>query len=145
MSDSTAAPFWLQITEPGRSPRVVTLAGPVEVGRDCEDIVLDDPTTSRRHLVLDPAGDGVVVTDQGSANGTFVDGERITDPVVLGPGHVVRLGETELRIVQGRATTGTAGTADASEPAVSHQRASSAARDLNRAAGKGGLRGFRKG
>lgn len=142
MTDAQHAPFWLQVTEPGRSPRVVTLSGPVEVGRDCDGLVLDDPTTSRRHLLLDPATDGVVVTDQGSANGTFVDGERIVEPMVLQPGAVVRLGETELRIVQGRATTATA---EAAEPAVSPQhRASSAARDLNRAAGKGGLRGFRK-
>ena len=142
MTDQVGAPFWLQVTEPGRSARVVTLSEPVEVGRDCEGIVLDDPTTSRRHLVLEPQADGVVARDLGSANGTFVEGDRIDEPVLLLPGVTVLLGETELRVVRGRETSSAPEGAGATVDPT--HRPSSAARDLNRAANKGGFRGSKR-
>lgn len=49
------------------------------IGRDpsCCDIVLDDPQVSRRHATLSHR-DGIVhVVDQGSLNGTWIEGRRI--------------------------------------------------------------------
>jgi two-component system, sensor histidine kinase LadS len=48
------------------------------IGRDpgC-DILLDDPHVSRRHASLRRMGDGVVLTDLGSLNGTWHEGKRI--------------------------------------------------------------------
>lgn len=134
--------FWLQVTEPGHPARVVTVEGALEVGRAADDVVLDDPTVSRHHLTVAPAEGGLLITDAGSANGTMVDGERITEPVVVLPGSSIRLGETELRVVQGRETTGGAPTA--SEPADPSNRVSEAARDLSKKAAKGGLGSYRR-
>ena len=67
------------------------------VGRDGgSDIVLkDDTEVSRSHAKLDPREDGtVLVTDLGSTNGTFVNGQRISGSVVLRDGDNVRFGDT---------------------------------------------------
>ena len=49
------------------------------VGRaDDAGLLLDGDGISRQHARLTPADDGVMVEDLGSANGTFVNGRRIT-------------------------------------------------------------------
>lgn len=66
------------------------------VGRlkDC-DVVLSDPTVSGRHARLSWEDAHVVVEDLGSANGTFVRGERVRRARVR-PGDEVRLGRARL-------------------------------------------------
>lgn len=51
----------------------------IVVGRDggC-DVVLTDPSVSRRHAMLRPVDEGVEVRDLGSNNGVWVRGERLT-------------------------------------------------------------------
>ena len=85
------------VRQVGRSALHLVLHEPLEVGRDCTGLVLTDPQTSRRHLVLTPDDDdGVTVADLGSTNGTFLDGRRIDAPCRLAPGSVVRLGDTTI-------------------------------------------------
>ncbi|HEX7829012.1 MAG TPA: FHA domain-containing serine/threonine-protein kinase [Thermoanaerobaculia bacterium] len=64
----------------------------VLVGRDrtCS-IVLQHPAVSRRHARITVAGQGPVLEDLQSANGTYVNNTRI-DRVVLKAGDVVRFG-----------------------------------------------------
>jgi len=67
-------------------------------GSGC-DVVLADPTVSRRHLAVAPhEGGGVIVTDLGSTNGSFVHGARFQE-VVLGFGAEVTIGQTVLKYV----------------------------------------------
>jgi len=64
----------------------------VSVGRaETNTIVLDDGIVSGNHLELRRAGDGWELVDLGSTNGTYIDGERVTQ-VVLGPRTEVVLG-----------------------------------------------------
>ena len=56
-----------------------------------------DDFASARHARFEPRRDGVWVSDDGSTNGTFVNGTRLTKPERLEPGDVVRVGETDLR------------------------------------------------
>ena len=54
-------------------------------------LVLDDPLISKHHARIDLSGNGMVVTDLGSTNGVYVDGQRVsqvqvTQPVLLGLG-----------------------------------------------------------
>lgn len=62
------------------------------VGRDPQgDMVLDDARVSWRHATVRWAGRSWIIEDQGSTNGTYVQGQRIHQ-VEIGPGSTVHLG-----------------------------------------------------
>lgn len=63
------------------------------------DIVLDDTLSSRYHAELIPRGERAEIRDCGSANGTKVNG-KIVDRAEVGPGDMVEIGDTTLRVVQ---------------------------------------------
>ncbi len=65
-------------------------------GRDC-GLRLEDPLSSREHCRLERLGTDVFLVDLDSANGTWVDGDKI-DRHQLCPGEVVRIGSTQLRL-----------------------------------------------
>jgi pSer/pThr/pTyr-binding forkhead associated (FHA) protein len=70
------------------------------VGRDVlADITLPDPAMSSRHARLTHRADGVWLEDLGSANGTFVNGDRVAAPRRLCDGDELRLGNS-VAIVQ---------------------------------------------
>lgn len=70
----------------------------VVVGRDptCE-VVVNDPSISRRHARLEHRDDGWAVMDEGSANGTFVDSKRVSS-ARLTHGQELRLGTAGFRV-----------------------------------------------
>jgi ABC-type multidrug transport system ATPase subunit/pSer/pThr/pTyr-binding forkhead associated (FHA) protein len=71
----------------------------VHVGRAPEnELVLAHPTVSQRHARLQRNADGsLLVTDLGSTNGTFVDGERVGPRGTLArPGQRVAIGGVQL-------------------------------------------------
>ena len=62
------------------------------------DLALDgDDFASASHARFEPRRDGVWVVDQGSTNGTFVNGKRLSGPQRLKLGDVIRIGQTDLR------------------------------------------------
>lgn len=62
------------------------------VGRDPQgDMVLDDARVSWRHATVRWAYRGWIIEDQGSTNGTYVQGQRIHQ-MEIGPGSTVHLG-----------------------------------------------------
>jgi pSer/pThr/pTyr-binding forkhead associated (FHA) protein len=64
----------------------------------------DDPEISRRHARVSRGADGqLTIEDLGSANGTFVNGERIDAPRTLVVGDVVKMGQTVLQVTPGSA------------------------------------------
>lgn len=69
----------------GGTPVSRNLLRSTVVGRDegCE-VVLDHPGVSRRHARLDPGDGGWHVTDLGSANGTWINGERLDEAFLVG-------------------------------------------------------------
>lgn len=64
------------------------------------DIVLLDPTVSRKHAELGCGKDEVAVRDLGSANGVFVNGERVGE-AVLHAGDEVGFGAVVFRLAPG--------------------------------------------
>jgi pSer/pThr/pTyr-binding forkhead associated (FHA) protein len=68
------------------------------IGRDsARDLALTaDAMVSRRHAVIEPEGDSFVLRDDGSSNGTFVNGQRIQQHL-LQPGDEIRVGASALR------------------------------------------------
>src|SRR5437870_12753243 len=71
------------------------------VGR-VEDNAFQIPETSvsSHHAELLLRGHDVVVKDLNSTNGTFINGEKITE-AVLKPGQILRLGMVEMRLESG--------------------------------------------
>ncbi len=57
--------------------------GQVVIGRSGDvDVEIGDPTVSRRHASITSTTEGHLLTDLGSANGTWVNGERVTRRVL---------------------------------------------------------------
>jgi len=72
------------------------------IGRSSRnDICISDPFASRLHAEIRRENDQVLLVDNGSANGTFVNGQRVTNPLQLHIGDVVRIGETEIEYTFG--------------------------------------------
>lgn len=71
-------------------------AGIVRVGRSQgSDLRVDDPSVSREHAELTVTDEEVRVSDLGSKNGTWVEGERISQPTRLLPGVRIRFGRLD--------------------------------------------------
>jgi hypothetical protein len=87
----------LRLVPPSGSPIEITEDRAL-VGRDpsCE-IVLNDGSVSRKHAQLERRGDEWAVVDQGSANGTFLDSQRIGEGV-LKPGQDLRFGAVAFKV-----------------------------------------------
>jgi pSer/pThr/pTyr-binding forkhead associated (FHA) protein len=81
-----------------RSSRVELTAERTTVGKAAEnDLALpDDATASHLHAVLERYAAGWCVTDLGSSNGTWVNGERIWASRRLRHGDEIRVGQTRL-------------------------------------------------
>jgi pSer/pThr/pTyr-binding forkhead associated (FHA) protein len=66
----------------------------VNVGRgDYNDIVIGDPSVSTMHAKLQRREAIWILTDLGSTNGTFVEGERLSGETPLSPGTTLRFGD----------------------------------------------------
>ncbi|GAB4522284.1 MAG: hypothetical protein Tsb0020_40690 [Haliangiales bacterium] len=63
----------------------------------CE-MVLTDKTVSRRHMSAELVGDEVVVHDNASTNGTFIQGSRFKE-ITIGFGAEVKLGRTVIKFL----------------------------------------------
>ena len=64
------------------------------IGREASNaIAINDAEVSRKHAQLVFQGGKYIITDLGSTNGTFVNGQRLTGQHVLQPGEIISLGE----------------------------------------------------
>lgn len=77
-----------------KGKRLPVRAPVVNIGRaDYNDLVLPEPSVSTAHAKLQRR-DGVwVLADLGSTNGTFIEGEPVTDETPLTPGATIKFGE----------------------------------------------------
>ncbi len=79
--------------------------GSVVVGRSSSvELAVTDRALSRTHARLFRSGDGWLVEDLGSRNGTLVNGQRIDGPTPLRPGTVVQVGDTSITVDGGSAS-----------------------------------------
>ncbi|MDY7096104.1 MAG: sigma 54-interacting transcriptional regulator [Acidobacteriota bacterium] len=97
-------PFRLLLHLDRRIVRRPLLAGPYELGSGSlrsgpggvgVDVQVRHPSVSRRHALLVVEDGTVRVEDLGSRNGTWVDGRRIHEAVMVEPGMEVRFGSVQ--------------------------------------------------
>ncbi|MBM4385801.1 MAG: FHA domain-containing protein [Deltaproteobacteria bacterium] len=93
----------VQLSLKGRLLSEVPFAGAqLRIGRMREnDVVVNNLAVSRFHAVLKRDGEGYVLEDLGSENGTLLNGERVSGTAPMTPSDVIQLGKYELRIVSG--------------------------------------------
>jgi hypothetical protein len=71
--------------------------------RSVSDLIIDDPSVSRRHARVQSAGKGLAVVDLNSSNGTKVGSRQLKpygEPTMVGPGDVVAVGDVKLTLSQ---------------------------------------------
>ncbi|MDH7481501.1 MAG: FHA domain-containing protein [Armatimonadota bacterium] len=73
-------------------------SGENAVGREAADILLEDPTVSRRHAIITFDESGCWVEDIGSTNGTFVNGRKVEkgEKIQIGDGAELKFGGSVL-------------------------------------------------
>jgi pSer/pThr/pTyr-binding forkhead associated (FHA) protein len=87
-----------------QGPRELTgvtlpVTGPVVIGRSPgADIVIGDDFVSGRHARLAPSGDGAVLEDLGSTNGTVLNGDRVVAARSLRVGDTIDIGTVRLKV-----------------------------------------------
>ena len=74
----------------------------LRIGADTtNDLVVADPSVSRRHVEIERTDSGFLVRDLDSHNGTYIDGRRVIQAWAL-PGEKIALGKTVVSIKQAR-------------------------------------------
>ena len=94
--------FKLSVRQGPRPNLVFELDGDsYTIGREAgNEIVIEDPQVSRRHATLTRQGASYMLEDIGSTNGTYVNGKRVTAPVLLSNGDMIGLADTIVLAVQ---------------------------------------------
>ncbi|MFY9556389.1 MAG: adenylate/guanylate cyclase domain-containing protein [Blastocatellia bacterium] len=84
-----SAKLFIQNTQAHRSFEVELLRDETHLGRaaDRNDVVLDDGQVSRQHAIIKRSGKTFTLVDLNSANGTFINGQRVKE-------HVLRDGDS---------------------------------------------------
>jgi len=109
--------------------KTYAMVGTLTLGRntDC-DISITSDEISRHHAKLQVVPDGVMVEDLGSANGTFVNNQRVHGVILLKPGDELRVDTIRFMLMspsmdmhQAAAATARAAAAEAPAPAAPKQ------------------------
>src|SRR4051794_6052648 len=93
--------MWLEFRSGADTGKRVQVQGSrFTVGREgAVDLVVPDPKVSRNHAYFQDLGNGsVALYDQGSSNGTFVNGQRVTQQgVTLSGNEQIQFGDTVIQ------------------------------------------------
>jgi hypothetical protein len=99
----------IEVTDgPARGERQ-DLESELVIGRSSEGfgMLKGDPEISRRHAQISRTDEGrLYISDLGSTNGTFVNGNKIEGSAWLSPGDVVKVGQSTLKLGGGAADAG---------------------------------------
>jgi hypothetical protein len=89
------AAAYLVLLVGGQPSHAFPLRGEVQLGRDKTNaIVVADHKVSRHHAVMTPIDNTYILNDQGSANGTYLNGVQIAQPTRLKHHDRLTVGDT---------------------------------------------------
>jgi len=96
---ATAPRFVLRGVSGAVFGKTFAITGPTVLGRASEcDISIPVDEISRRHAIVRPSPEGLVVEDLGSSNGSFINNRRVQTGQLL-PGDELRLDQVRLMLV----------------------------------------------
>lgn len=88
-----------QITDTGTVRHIPIHASPFVIGRRNETtLCLPSPTVSGLHAEIVELGDQLYLRDLNSTNGTYVNGQRIREPIALQPDDLVQIASFAFRV-----------------------------------------------
>jgi tetratricopeptide (TPR) repeat protein len=91
----------LVVTAGGQISREIRLRKELSIGRaEDNDLQLPDPKVSRHHARIHREGANFILTDLGSANGTLIDGVRLSAPHALKQGERFTIGSADLTYLE---------------------------------------------
>lgn len=116
MTDPVDLPAWLERDDTSRVPVIASCA----IGRaPTNQLVLVDEKASRKHALIHRQGENEYwLVDLGSSNGSYLDGRRVSQPVALHDGSVIRIGSSTLLFRQNAVPAGAGGEPHWSEGTV---------------------------
>jgi adenylate cyclase len=116
MADSQEAPAWLVRDDTATVPIVSSCS----IGRaPTNQLVLVDEKVSRKHALIHRQGENEYwLVDLGSSNGSYLDGRRVSQPVVLRDGAAIRIGSSTLLFRQSAGPSSASGEGHWSEGTV---------------------------
>ena len=94
-ASSSALPAKLEFADDPSRPPVVLAGATISIGRDPACTVVFETSAamvSRRHADISRTEKGYVVADNNSFNGTFLNGQRLTEPALLTNGDKIQIG-----------------------------------------------------
>ena len=92
--------YYLAVEEKSIRKSIYPISGAVTIGRGMDNtVVVSDPTVSRSHAKIEYTEGIWFLEDTGSANGIFVDDNRVKG-AVLEPGKTYRIGKAALTFIQ---------------------------------------------
>lgn len=78
---------------------VYPVVNQLTIGRSAScDVTLDDTFVSSQHARIAKTDGGMVVSDLGSTNGTYVNREKVTTPIQVTSGARVQIGSTVMEV-----------------------------------------------
>jgi hypothetical protein len=90
----------LIVVEGPARQREVVLDLPAVIGRSrAAGLTIGDPKVSRQHCFLEEHGGMVMLRDNGSLNGTILDGERVAGEAIIRPGAKLSVGPLTFVVV----------------------------------------------
>ena len=95
----------LTVTTGPQAGTTLDVIRPMIIGGEGGDLRVTDVAMAPRHAQVRPVPAGLEIADLETGGGTWVNGERITRPVVLVAGDMVRLGATEVQVGVARPVT----------------------------------------
>ena len=104
MTVMAGSPGAALLPPPAEDLKPIPLSGKMLIGRDegRVEILLAHPQISRMHAHISVQNDRAILVDLNSANGTYLNGVRVRDPVTVESGDLVDIGPYALQFT-GRA------------------------------------------
>lgn len=97
----SCSPFHLHVVQNGQKTTHRFGKTPITIGRSRDrDVPLSERAISRHHLTVLRKGEGFLVRDEGSQNGTLLGGNRVESGSLfeVHPGEVVKIGPCEISV-----------------------------------------------